>query len=327
MEENCHLNFKPFCEFHQRDISKILVIFASFVVNLMSGVFMYFIIWYERFGSDSKRIMTNKFVSMICWYAIIGLQLAFWSDTYFFLFAPMSTFSCQTIAFVRMTIASNILTFLNFIVISKYIFIFWMKNPGSVQDDFWHVFISLWTFCFSCIFSLVKMFQPRKEMIFYYIAIDGDPDTDNHLKARADDQIEPLFCFLLHLAITLRVQIFKYIKNHNSSSVAPQQLPISTITQMYFQNMGKVTLADFLTSSILAVWIGSLAVLQNTIDNLSLAQISSPNYSFLLFGFLYYANSFSGVAISGVYLCRHYDLREKIKKELLSVIQNITSNN
>jgi hypothetical protein len=155
-------------------------------------------------------------------------------------------------------------------------------------------------------------------MIFYYIAIDADPDTDNHLKARADDQVEPLFCFLLHLAITLRVQIFKYKKTH-SSSVAPQQLPISTITQMYFQNMGKVTLADFLTSSILALWIGSLAI-----DNLLLTQISSPNYSFLLFGFLYYANSFSGVAISGVYLCRHSHLRQKLKKELVSAIQNIT---
>jgi hypothetical protein len=88
--------------------------------------------------------------------------------------------------------------------------------------------------------------------------------------------------------------------------------------------MGKVTLADFLTSSILAVWIGSLAVLQNTIDNLSLAQISSPYYSFLLFGFLFYANSFSGVAISGVYLCRHSHLRQKLKKELLSVVQNFT---
>ena len=152
MAEECSLDFKPFCKFHQKDFKKTLVIIASFVVNLMSGIFMYSIIWYERFGSDRKRILTNKFVSMICWSAIFGAQFAFFSDTSFFLFAPMSKFSCWAISFVRFTIASNILTLLNCIVVSKYIFIFWMKNPGSVHDDFWHVFISMWAFGFS--FSL-----------------------------------------------------------------------------------------------------------------------------------------------------------------------------
>ncbi len=70
MAEECSLDFKPFCEYHQKDLTKTLVIIASFVVNLMSGIFMYSIIWYERFGSDRKRILTNKFVSMICWSAI-----------------------------------------------------------------------------------------------------------------------------------------------------------------------------------------------------------------------------------------------------------------
>jgi hypothetical protein len=51
---------------------------------------------------------------------------------------------------------------LNCIVVSKYIFIFWMKNPGSVHDDFWHVFISMWAFGFSCIFSLIKYFSLEK---------------------------------------------------------------------------------------------------------------------------------------------------------------------
>jgi hypothetical protein len=74
----------------------------------------------------------------------------------------MSKFSCWVITFFRLTIASNILTLLNYIVFCKYIFIFWMKNPGSVHDDFWSLFISIWTLGFSIIFSLIKIFQPRK---------------------------------------------------------------------------------------------------------------------------------------------------------------------
>jgi hypothetical protein len=323
MAEECSLDFKGFREFHQKDFSKTAVIITSFVVNLMSGIFMSFIIWYEQFGSDRKRILTNKFVSMICWTAIFGVQFAFFSDTFIFLIAPMSTFSCWVITFFRLTIASNILTLLNYIVFCKYIFIFWMKNPGSVHDDFWSVFISMWTLGFSIIFSLIKIFQPRKETIFYYICVNSDPEIDNHLQARADDQIELMFCILLHLVITLRVQIFKYKKAH-STAVAPQPIQISTITQMYIQNVEKITLADFVTSSVLAIWIGSLSVLQNKLEKLSLDEIATPYYSFSLFGFLYYVNSISGLVISSVYLCRHSHFREKLKKELILAIQHTT---
>ena len=222
----------------------------------------------------------------------------------------MSKFSCWAISFVRFTIASNILTLLNCIVVSKYIFIFWMKNPGSVHDDFWHVFISMWAFGFSCIFSLIKIFQPRKELIFLYVCVNMNPEMDNNLQPRTDDHLEILFCILLHIAITLRVQIFKFKKTH-STSVAPQPIPISTITQMYHQNVEKITLADFVTSSVLAFWIGSLAALQNKLEKLSLAEISTPYYSFFVFGFLYYANSFSALTISSVYICRHSNLRRK----------------
>ena len=326
MAEECHLDFKPFCEFHQRDVSKNLVIVASFFVNLISGIFMYSIIWYERFGSDSKRILTNKLVSMIFWYEIFGSQFAFFSDTFIFLFAPMSNYSCLIMAFLRLMLVSNIVTFLNFIVFSKYIFIFWMRNPGSVQDDFWTVFISMWTFVFSFIFSLVRVIQAKKEMIFYYFCMNSDPEKDNHLQARADDQIELMFCFLLHLVITLRVQIFKFKKAH-STAVAPQPIQISTITQMYIQNVEKLTLADFVTSSVLAIWIGSLSVLQNKLEKLSLAEVSTPYYSFYLFGCLYYVNSFSALIISGVYICRHSRLREKLKKEIILSIENINLNN
>jgi hypothetical protein len=320
MAEECSLEFKPFCEFHHRDFFKTLVIIVSFVVNLVSLMFMYSIIWYERFGSDRKRILTNKFVSVICWYTIVGSQFTFFSDTFIFLFAPMSKLSCSAFAFVRLTIASNILTLLNFIVFSKYIFIFWMKNPGSVHDDFWTVFISIWTFGFSSIFSLTKIFLSRKEMILYYVCVNLDPVMDNNLQARVNDQIEILFCILLHLAITLRVQIFKF-KKANSSTMAP---PISAITQMYLKNVEKITLADFVTNSVLAFWVGSLAVLQNMLEKLSLDEINTSYYSFFVFGFMYYANSFSCLAISGVYLCRHSHMRGKLKKELISAIQNLT---
>jgi hypothetical protein len=95
---------------------------------------------------------------------------------------------------------------------------------------------------------------------------------------------------------------------------------------MNLQNTEKVTLADFVTSSLLAIWIGSLAVLQNKIRNIAVDEISSLYYSFFLFGSLYFVNSFSALIFSGVYIFRHSHLRKKLKVELTSAIQNIPCN-
>jgi hypothetical protein len=38
--------------------------------------------------------------------------------------------------------------FLDVIVIARYIFIIWMKNPLSFQDDFWYLFVNLWVVFF-----------------------------------------------------------------------------------------------------------------------------------------------------------------------------------
>lgn len=55
-----------------------------------------------------------------------------------------------------MMFATNILMFFNAIAIAKYVFIFWMKNPGSLQDDFWTVFILAWTVLFNGVFNFTR---------------------------------------------------------------------------------------------------------------------------------------------------------------------------
>ena len=44
----------------------------------------------------------------------------------------------------------------NAIMILNYIFIFGMKNPGSLKDDFWMLFILLWMITFKAVFNTVR---------------------------------------------------------------------------------------------------------------------------------------------------------------------------
>ncbi len=132
--------FNDFCT---KDLTKIGIFLSVFLVNFMSSLLMYSIIWYEHFGSDQKRVWTNKLVSMICWNGIVGIQTHFVLDLIIFVFAPFSKSTCLFFKIIKQTIKSNFLMFLNIIAIFKYIFIFWMKNAVSLQVDFWNLFLFL----------------------------------------------------------------------------------------------------------------------------------------------------------------------------------------
>jgi hypothetical protein len=48
-------------------VSKIIALVLSIVLALLSLAAAFGIIFFERFGSDSKRILANKLVSAVCW--------------------------------------------------------------------------------------------------------------------------------------------------------------------------------------------------------------------------------------------------------------------
>lgn len=56
----------------------------------------------------------------------------------------------------QFSLANNILL-LNFISLTRFIFIFYFKNPLAFNDDFWHQFLSIWTVIFSFSFNFVEM--------------------------------------------------------------------------------------------------------------------------------------------------------------------------
>jgi hypothetical protein len=47
--------------------SKIAAVAFSGLGGLVLLPLVYFIIWYERYGSDHKRTLLNKLVSSLCW--------------------------------------------------------------------------------------------------------------------------------------------------------------------------------------------------------------------------------------------------------------------
>ncbi len=124
--------------------SKIIGAIFSIILSLLTFVSVYGIIWYERFGSDLKRIFINRIVSSVCWTMIVWLLMIQIPELFIFFYHSLPPQYCQFHMMMRGLVYMQAILFLDVIVIARYIFIIWMKNPLSFQDDFWYLFVNLW---------------------------------------------------------------------------------------------------------------------------------------------------------------------------------------
>jgi len=310
---------QEFEEFYRKDASKIVIVISVFLVNLISSLLMYAIVWYERFGADQKRILTNKLVSMICWNGIIGVQTYFVLDFIMFVFAPFTTSTCLFFKMIRSMIKSNFLTFLNAIAISKYVFIFWMKNPGSLQDDFWSLFLTLWTVGFSFIWNVTRFAYLQPSDLYVNFCTKVNPVNEKNTNNNKNSQVEVLVCLILHIAITARIQIFKH---QEAKRVQPtSQIQAACPNNIYLQNVEKVTLANFVTNFILVLWFGFLSFIQHKLGLMYLPESKTNPNSFFSFAHLFGTSSVTSLVISLAYFSRHPHLRRKMWTETLQTLK------
>jgi hypothetical protein len=187
-----------------------------------------------------------------------------------------------------------------------------MKNPGSLEDDFWSCFIFLWIVGFSCILNFVRTIQPHLHSLFDYVCLDVDHSSDKLFGPNKSTQVEPLMCFLLHFVLSLRIHMFKNQKV-NSIQLGTQR---GSATNQFYRRNEKISLADFLINFLLVMWIGSLAYFQFKISQMSVNEVNTYPYGLYLFLFQYYANSFSALTIPLVLFCRNPHFKKNILKEI-----------
>ncbi len=124
--------------------SKIVGIVLSSVLTAFAFLSAAGVIWFERFGSDLKRIFINKVVSSVCWSILAYCVFIQMSEIVFYFGHPLPELFCFFYLALKNALVFQLVLFLDAIGIVRYIFIFWMKNPLSFHDDFWTYFINCW---------------------------------------------------------------------------------------------------------------------------------------------------------------------------------------
>jgi hypothetical protein len=128
--------------FENRPSKFVCIVLAILVLSI--ELFLYYgIIWYERFGTDNRRTLTNELLTNLCWTIIVSIFISFLNLARY-IFGPLPAYYCFFQLLLKVVSKTVILLFLDAILLTRYLMIFWLKNPSAIKDDFWGSFLGLW---------------------------------------------------------------------------------------------------------------------------------------------------------------------------------------
>ena len=303
-------NEEIFCGVFENRTSKFIAMAVSTILTLLNIVLLFGMIWYERYGSDNHRTLMNKLFASVCWTAIAHNAHTI-VDVFRFLIGTRPPSLCYIQTFLKVTATSVYLLLYDAIIITKYILIFWLKNPGAVNDDFWCIFINYWVCIASVLYDATRFILPGKMNFSYYICSGTSPTSELEIPKRGGTVAEN-FTVTLYVVVMIRIVIHK----RSLTGLPTRHSAVSRFRVQDLLNLDKTTIATTSTNLVIlfcfAFYIYFYAKLK-TMNYLSYNLY--PNYLFVYFHLLLWTPLIIFLACS-LYYIRHEPLRQTLLREI-----------
>ena len=177
--------------------------------SLFCLILLLSLIHFER--NHHFRTLIDQLITSMYWYGILWIFTLQVPTTIRYIVGPFPTFVCAVDVIYKNVFTMQVLFFFDFIILSRYIFIFHLKNPTALQEDFWKIFINIFTISFSIISQIVIFFISVKHPTVYYVCLGYYPKSIIHLKTKINPPIvfHFLFIFALFIFSSIRIKIHK----------------------------------------------------------------------------------------------------------------------
>ena len=307
----CNMRNEPlYCGVFEDRPSKFAGLIISAILVLVNMRLFLGMIWYERFGSVNRRTLMNKLFASLCW-AAIAQNLHTVLDILRYLLGPRHPTLCFLQNWLRFSITSVCMLLYDAIILTKYILIFWLKNPGAVNDDFWCRFINMWVYLFSILYDGTRLILPGRLNATYHICSGTSPAFDLERPKRGRAMVE-IFSVILYFAVMTRILIHR----KGELGVPTRRSAVSRFRIQDLVTMEKSTIAKASTNLIIifcfAVYIYLFGLL-NSVNHQKYNEY--PNNLIILFHLLVFTPLLLFVA-GILYYIRHEPLRKTFVREL-----------
>ena len=167
-------------------ISKNFSLIFAILTSIIIPFFLCSIVWYEKYGSDQRRTLVNKFASCGCWCAIEYLLFPQVADIIRYFHGPLPKYFCLFVRITKSAIFLQMFFYFDLIILSRYAYVFWLKNPAGFNDDFWVSFCNMWVMMMSLLTKSVQHLIINQQTLTYYFCCGTDPrlETDYNIKPR-----------------------------------------------------------------------------------------------------------------------------------------------
>jgi hypothetical protein len=282
------------------NLQKTSLVVISVISSLIIIPAAFSLIWYEKFGSDKRRTLINKLVSALCWNGMVFLSTCQLAYAVRFYFGPLPKLVCFWLFVIRKAIVINLVLLATAMTLTRYIFIFWLKNPAAFNDEFWFVFVNLWIAGLSFITQFLRGSIPGSQLLEYSICSGEDPSTILSSPPFMRGIFE-LLSLIIHIYAHLRIIIHK---RKEAATIGPS-IFAKFFKNMILQDLEKQSLTcfaiNFACSLLLALGTVSIVLIKirscmDLKDNL--------NSILIVYSYLIHPN-LSAVCLIAMYLLRN----------------------
>ena len=285
---------------------KIISIVSCSICIVLTLLLSYGIIWYNNHASDRNHTLLTKLISSLC-YALpemfIAIQL---TEIIREMFGPMSKVFCTMKSIARPMYISQTLLYLDAMAITRYLFIFVLKNPAAFKDDFWIRFINIWIKSASLIGNLVWWLKSEREALNYFICTGQDPTLAFKKPLKVYGFIESA-SMIIHLLIFIRINIFK-------RAIMANQVDVQNclFKSQFLDRINALSLKTFVVN-VAGVSVFALLLISSV--NMSMIK-PEELFNYKNFVHIHYLISIPAPAVIYlfIYYMQHQDLRKFILK-------------
>jgi hypothetical protein len=201
--------------------------------------------------------------------------------TFRYLFGSLPALACHFNYFLKLVLTTQAMIFLDCMMMTRYILIFWLKNPAAFRDEFWSLYINLCVVTFSWVSQIVFDVMLGHATYHIYICTGLPPpliEAERKLsKTISFNNILRVLTLFINVAIFVRIYVFK-------NKIPPQGNFHPRSNFSWLVGFEKQMLSDFTSNIITAVCMLLIGVSQLQINFVKLSDINHyPHYLYEYF--------------------------------------------
>ena len=283
------------------------------ITCIVTTPFYFLIMRFEK--NCHYRTLVNQMISSAMYTTLTHNTISMPLTMYVYFASPLNspTF-CKIYLIIHNIGAYHCLMLLDAMLIVKFIFVHFLKNPTAVQDDFWNLFLNMWVFGFQIITQTVIHTLPGKNPIRISTCIGKVPQQYINVPFKNN---WPLFIVLIlsilsHIGFFLFEQYLKHFGSNKLKDIETSQIQIAASKNVNMHSFFAMTVA------MLVLVGGTFTSFKMTAMHPTEIDIF-PNYLFIYFQDLF-ISTFSVLSFLLTYLYKHDNVRKIVWRELKSII-------